>query len=290
MSQQPVVGILHPGSMGAAVAACAAAHAAAVLWCADGRSPASARRAERFGLEPVSALRELTDRSDIVISLCPPAAAEELAREVAGLGFTGVYVEANAVNPERTARIAALFPPPATVVDGGVIGAPPVDGGSPFLYLSGPEPQATAVARLFDDTAVRARVLGPRVGQASALKLAYAGFQKVSRVLVGLSYALAHEHGVEGELREVARHRSDTYLAEPEHVASAAARAWRWGPEMDEIADTLAAAGLPPEVLRAAATTLERWHDSKDDTGLTLTEALGRLASPGPDRPRGASR
>ncbi|WP_437089838.1 DUF1932 domain-containing protein [Streptomyces sp. enrichment culture] len=269
--------------MGAAVAACAAANAAAVLWCADGRSPASARRAERFGLEPVPALRELTDRADIVISLCPPAAAEELAREVAGHGFTGVYVEANAVNPERTARIAALFAPPATVVDGGVIGAPPVDGGNPALYLSGPEAQTAAVARLFDGTAVRAEVLGPRIGQASALKLAYAGFQKVSRVLVGLSYALAHEHGVEGELREVARRRSDTYLAEPEYVASAAARAWRWGPEMDEIADTLETAGLPPELLRAAATTLGRWHDSKDDASLTLTDALARLAEPGPE-------
>jgi 3-hydroxyisobutyrate dehydrogenase-like beta-hydroxyacid dehydrogenase len=282
--QQPVVGILHPGSMGAAVAACAAAGSATVLWCTDGRSPASAQRAARFGLQPVPTLRELADRADIVISLCPPAAAEDQAREIAGLGFTGVYVEANAVNPERTARIAALFPPPATVVDGGVIGAPPVGGSRPTLYLSGPEPQTTAVARLFDGTAVRAEVLGPRIGQASSLKLAYAGFQKVSRVLVGLSYALAHEHGVEGELREIARRRSDTYLAEPEQVASAAARAWRWGPEMDEIADTLEAAGLPPQLLRAAATTLERWHDSKDDAGLTLTDALDRLA--GPERPR----
>ncbi|WP_414495850.1 DUF1932 domain-containing protein [Streptomyces sp. CRN 30] len=272
--------------MGAAVAACAAAHAAAVLWCPEGRGAASARRAERFGLEPVPTLRDLADRADIVLALCPPAAAEELARQVAGLGFTGVYVEANAVNPERTRRIAGLFPPGATVVDGGVIGAPPVGGSSPLLYLSGPEAGTAAVAGLFTGTAVRAEVLGPRIGQASSLKLAYAGFQKVSRVLVGLSYALAREHGVDAELLDVAGLRHDAYLAEPDAVTAAAARAWRWGPEMDEIADTLEAVGLPPELLRAAATTLERWHDVKDDAALTLPEALDRLAAPPADAGR----
>ncbi|MFE7935505.1 DUF1932 domain-containing protein, partial [Streptomyces sp. NPDC057456] len=55
---------------------------------------------------------------------------------------------------------------------------------------------------------------------------------------------------------------------------------WRWGPELEEAADALAAAGLPPEMLRAAASTLARWHDVKDDSELTLTDALDRLANP----------
>ncbi|MFF8975038.1 NAD(P)-dependent oxidoreductase [Streptomyces sp. NPDC014995] len=76
---QPTVGILHPGSMGAAVAACAATNATSVLWCADERSPATTARAERFGLSGVATPTELLDHSDIVMSLCPPAAAEELA-------------------------------------------------------------------------------------------------------------------------------------------------------------------------------------------------------------------
>src|SRR5690242_4856418 len=117
MSHPPVVGILHPGSMGAAVAACAATNAATVLWCEAGRSPASATRADQFGLTPVATLPELLDRSHIVISLCPPAAAEDLARDVAAHGFDGVYVEANAINPERTKRIAELLEPTTTVVD-----------------------------------------------------------------------------------------------------------------------------------------------------------------------------
>ncbi|MFF3139888.1 NAD(P)-dependent oxidoreductase [Streptomyces mirabilis] len=280
MPQQPVVGILHPGSMGAAVAACAATNAAAVLWCGQGRSPASMARAEQFGLTPVSALQELLDRSDVVISLCPPAAAEDLARDVAEHGFTGMYVEANAINPERTTRIAGLLEQGATVVDGGVIGSPPVRGKTPTLYLSGPATATARIEALFVGTAVQTMTLGTEIGKASALKLSYASFQKTSRVLVALAVGMAREHGVDQELIEVASRRTDSYLAEPEYVAKTAARAWRWGPELEEAADSLEAAGLPPEMLRAAAATLARWDDAKDDGELTLTDALNRLAQP----------
>ncbi|MFI2214941.1 DUF1932 domain-containing protein [Streptomyces sp. NPDC020141] len=277
---QPTVGILHPGSMGAAVAACAATNAAAVLWCETGRSTASAARAAGFGLSPVATMAELVDRSDIVISLCPPAAAEDLARDVAGHRFAGVYVEANAINPVRTQRIAALLEPTAMVVDGGVVGSPPVGGKTPTLYLSGPADATARIEALFAGTAVRAAALGVEVGKASALKLSYAAFQKTSRVLVALAVGMAREHGVDQELIEVASRRTDSYLAEPEYVAKTAARAWRWGPELEEAADTLAAAGLPPEMLRAAASTLARWRDVKDDGELTLTDALDHLAHP----------
>ncbi|MFI1568345.1 DUF1932 domain-containing protein [Streptomyces sp. NPDC020490] len=277
---QPTVGILHPGSMGAAVAACAATNAATVLWCAEGRSPASTARAEKSGLASVATLPELLDLSDIVISLCPPAAAEDLGRDVARAGFAGVYVEANAINPERAGRIAGLLAPEATVVDAGVVGSPPVHGKTPTLYLSGPPAATAQLEDLFAGTAVRTKVLGAEVGQASALKLAYAAYQKASRVLVALATGLAREHGVDQELIGIASRRTTSYLAEPEYIAKTAARAWRWGPELEEAADMLAAAGLPPEMLRAAATTLARWDDAKDASELTLTDALDRLAQP----------
>ncbi|GGX29380.1 DUF1932 domain-containing protein [Streptomyces chryseus] len=277
---QPTVGILHPGSMGAAVAACAATNAAAVLWCETGRSTASVERAAQFGLTPVATMAELLERSDIVISLCPPAAAEDLARDVAGHRFAGVYVEANAINPVRTQRIAALLAPAAAVVDGGVVGSPPVGGKTPTLYLSGPADATARIEALFAGTAIQAAALGTEVGKASALKLSYAAFQKTSRVLVALAVGMAREHGVDQELIEVASKRTDSYLSEPQYVAKTAARAWRWGPELEEAADALAAAGLPPEVLRAAASTLARWHEVKDNSELTLTDALDRLAQP----------
>ncbi|MFF9922591.1 DUF1932 domain-containing protein [Streptomyces globisporus] len=277
---QPTVGILHPGSMGAAVAACAAANAAAVLWCEAGRSAASTERARQYALRPMGTLAELLDRSDIVISLCPPAAAEDLARDIAEHSFAGLYVEANAISPVRTQRIAALLAPAVTVVDGGVVGSPPVGGKTPTLYLSGSADATARIESLFAGTAVQTSVLGTEVGKASALKLSYASFQKTSRVLVALAVGMAREHGVDQELIEVASRRTDSYLSEPQYVAKTAARAWRWGPELEEAADALATAGLPPEMLRAAASTLARWHEAKDDNELTLTDALDRLAHP----------
>jgi 3-hydroxyisobutyrate dehydrogenase-like beta-hydroxyacid dehydrogenase len=277
---KPTVGILHPGSMGAAVAAVAATNATGVLWCSEGRSPASAARAEKAGLASVATLQELLDRSDIVISLCPPAAAEGLARDVAQVGFAGVYVEANAINPERATRITELLAPEATVVDACVVGSPPVRGKTPTLYLSGPPAETAQLEELFAGTAVRTKALGPHIGQASALKLAYTAYQKASRVLVALATGVAREHGVDQELIGIASRRTTSYLSEPEYIAKTAARAWRWGPELEEAADMLAAAGLPPEMLRAAATTLARWDDVKDANELTLTDALHRLAQP----------
>ncbi|MGW4750321.1 DUF1932 domain-containing protein, partial [Streptomyces sp. NPDC004290] len=103
---------------------------------------------------------------------------------------------------------------------------------------------------------------------------------KTSRVLVALAVGMAREHGVDQELIEVASRRTDSYLSEPQYIAKTAARAWRWGPELEDAADALAAAGLPPEMLRAAAATLARWNDAKDDSSLTLTDALDRLAQP----------
>lgn len=276
---QLTVGVLHPGSMGAAVAACAATNAVEVLWCETGRSIASLERADQFGLTPVATLPELLDRSDIVISLCPPAAAEDLARDVAACRFAGIYVEANAISPTRVQGIAGLLQPGATVVDGGVVGSPPVGGKTPTLYLSGLAAATERIEALFEGTPVRTAVLGTEFGKASALKLAYTSFQKTSRVLVALAVGMAREHGVDQELIEVASRRTDSYLAEPEYVARTAARAWRWGPELEEAADTLAAVGLPPEMLRAAVSTLARWNDVKNGE-LTLTDALDRLAQP----------
>lgn len=278
-SGRAVVGILHPGSMGAAVAAQVRGNGATVLWCSTGRSAATRHRAAEAGLIEVSSLGELVERCGVLFSVCPPAAAEAVAHEVAAHGFEGgVYVEANAVTPERVGRIAAALPG-ATVVDGSVIGSPPRGGKQPRLFLSGPGDAVGQVAALFDGTDVRTRLLGPEVGQASALKLAYTSYQKASRVLAALSYSLAADHGVEKELLEVAAGRSGSYLVETGYIAKTAARAWRWAPELVEAAELLEECGLPGEPMRGAADALLRWENERE-TELGLEEALARLHRP----------
>ncbi|MDQ1051958.1 NAD(P)-dependent oxidoreductase [Streptomyces sp. V4I2] len=278
---QQIVGILHPGSMGAAMASALRPNAQRVLWCPEGRSRATIARAELYGLEPVPTLGDLVEQCHTIISLCPPAAAEDVARQVAAHGGFrgGLYVEANAISPATVDRICELLPDVWAIVDAAVVGSPPTGGKKPRLYLSGWPNPVRWVEELFAGTDVSTHNVGSNAGQASALKLSYTSFQKTSRVLAALALAAAREHGVDQELIDIASKRGGSYLAEPEYVAKTAARAWRWGPELEEAADMLAAAGLPPEMMRAAAATLARWDDVKDGE-LTLTDALNQLAQP----------
>lgn len=268
-----VVGLLHPGSMGAAFGAQLRARGHRVLWCPDGRGDATRRRAEGAGLVPAP-LSELVSRYDVLLSLCPPAAAESVAADVAEFkaGLDAVYVEANAVAPSGVQRIADRLAPMA-VVDAAVVGSPPVGGKTPTLYLSGAGEQTDRIVELFAGTDVRTHVLGDGVGKASALKLAYTSYQKVSRVLAALAYGAAEGYGVGDELLAIAAKRTGSYLVETEYIPKSAARAWRWGPEIEEAAVLLADAGYPNSLMGAAAVTLARWDGSKDQQ-LDVAEAL----------------
>ncbi|WP_282703420.1 NAD(P)-dependent oxidoreductase [Streptomyces sp. CC219B] len=280
------IGLLHPGSMGSAFGAQLCARGHIVLWCPDGRSDATRSRAEQAGLEP-EALPELVSRSDVLLSLCPPAAAEETAAQVAELGKGGagtIYVEANAVSPSRVQRIADRLAP-IPVIDAAVVGSPPVGGKYPTLYLSGPSKQADRIADLFAGTDVRPHVLGDSIGKASALKLAYSSYQKVSRVLAAVAYGAAETYGVADELLEIAAKRTRSYLVETDYIPKTAARAWRWGPELEDAAALLADAGLPDSLMHAAAATLARWDDNRDQRldvagALEALRAQGNLDSP----------
>ncbi|GGZ85608.1 NAD(P)-dependent oxidoreductase [Streptomyces bluensis] len=271
------VGLLHPGSMGSAFGIQLRARGHTVLWCPDGRSDTTRRRAEHAGLEP-AVLPELISRCDVVLSLCPPTAAEKVAAQVADLGMldaSRIYVEANAAAPPRVHRIAdSLAPMP--VIDAAVVGSPSVGGKTPTLYLSGPSKQADRIVELFAGTGVRTHVLGASIGQASALKLSYSSYQKVSRVLAAVAYGAAESYGVADELLVIAAKRSRSYLVETDYIPKTAARAWRWGPELEDAAALLADVGLPDSLMHAAAATLARWDGNRDEP-LDIAQALETL-------------
>lgn len=220
-----MVGLLHPGSMGAAIGSQLRDRGVDVLWCPTGRSSTTAARAEAAGLAAADGLQALVAGCSVLLSVCPPGAAEDVAGQVAQHGFSGVYVEANPIAPERVERIAALLPQ-AVVVDGGIVGSPPRGGKSAWLYLAGPPDATGVVADLFVSTAVRTRVVADRLGPASALKLSYSLFQKSSRALAALAYAAAVEHGVSDELIEIAGRRQGSYLADIDYLPKTIARGW----------------------------------------------------------------
>jgi 3-hydroxyisobutyrate dehydrogenase-like beta-hydroxyacid dehydrogenase len=243
------IGLLHPGEMGAAVGKCLAGAGHRVLWVPEGRGAATKERAEAAGLTGV-ALAEIIARSDVIISVCPPHAALDVARQVAGFG--GLYLDANAISPGTAREVAAIAEAGgASYVDGGIIGPPPLATGHTRLYLSGP--RAAEVQALFGETDVDARVVPPP-GTASAVKMAYASWTKGSAALLLAARALARAEGVEFVLLE------EWGLSQPGLEKrwdgadrSAAAKGWRWTGEMEEISAAMAAAGLPEGFHQAAA-------------------------------------
>jgi mannosyltransferase len=253
---QPTIGLLHPGEMGAAVGACLTRQGLAVLWASADRSPATTARATGAGLRNAGTAADLARRADVILSICPPHAALEVARSAAG--FRGLYVDANAVSPAATREIAQVVKTyGASYVDGGIIGPPPRSPGDSRLYLSGQ--RAGEISEMFAGTALDATVIGDEPGAASAVKMAYAAWTKGTAALILAIRALARAEGVEETLLAEWGLSQPTLAARSDSAArSAAAKGWRWVAEMEEIAATMAAAGLPPGFHQAAAIIYDR--------------------------------
>jgi 3-hydroxyisobutyrate dehydrogenase-like beta-hydroxyacid dehydrogenase len=252
-----VVGLLHPGEMGSAVGAVARANGHRVLWASAGRSNETAARARSAGLQDVGSPQDVAQQCDVIFSVCPPHAAGEVAASVGAYG--GLYVDANAIAPTTTQQIGARI---ARYVDGGIIGPPPHERGTTRLYLSGAE--APAAAELFANAALEARVLSERIGDASALKMAYAAWTKGTAALLLAIRDVARAQGVEPALLEEWKLSLPDLRAQAQRAgASAAAKGWRWTAEMEEIAATFAASGSPDGFHRAAAEVFRRRDPSK---------------------------
>jgi 3-hydroxyisobutyrate dehydrogenase-like beta-hydroxyacid dehydrogenase len=242
-----VVGLLHPGEMGAAIGAVLRERGIEVLWASDGRGEATASRAEAAGLIDAGTVAELARRSSVVLSVCPPHAAADVAASVGD--FRGVFVDANAISPAATRRIAATF---ERFVDGGIVGGPPSSSDGPRLYVSGAD--AAAVRDLFAGTPVDARILSGEIGDASALKMVYAAWTKGTAALLLAIREVARHEGVDEALLAEWREsipELEARLASAER--SAEAKGWRWVAEMEEIAATFEAADAPPGFHLAAA-------------------------------------
>ena len=236
------VGLLHPGEMGAAVGAVLRGQGVRVVWASDGRSEETHARAEDAGLEDVGSVSRVAE-ADVVFSICPPHAALDVARSLESFG--GVYVDANAVSPATARKVAEVVD---EFVDGGIVGSPPRERGTTRLYLSGE--RAEEIAELFAGSVLDARV----VSNASALKMAYAAWTKGTAAMLLAIRELAFREGVEAALL------AEWDLSQPElrdrfarAARSAEAKGWRWVGEMEEIAATFEAAGLPGGFHRAAA-------------------------------------
>jgi 3-hydroxyisobutyrate dehydrogenase-like beta-hydroxyacid dehydrogenase len=184
------IGVLHPGQMGISVAASAINSGHHVYWTSADRSDMTRRRAEKHHLIEIETLPELCQSTEIIFSVCPPHAAEGLAKSVLETGFKGFYLEANAISPQRSIRIGQMLEENGIhFIDGGIIGGPAWTPNETWLYLSGKD--ADWIAECFTKGPLETKVIGSEIGKASALKMCYAAYSKGTTALLSAILATA---------------------------------------------------------------------------------------------------
>jgi 3-hydroxyisobutyrate dehydrogenase-like beta-hydroxyacid dehydrogenase len=277
-STKEKIGILHPGAMGISIAASAQNSGYQVYWASNGRSPQTHERANMIHLLDLYSVMKLCAECSVIICVCPPHAAEEVANEVISSGFKGVYVDANAISPQRARRIGHLMCDAGVeFVDGGVIGGPAWKPKRTWLYLSGTE--AYKVASYFSAGPLETSVIGESPGKASALKMCYAAYTKGRTALLSAILAAAEVLGVREELaNQWSRGGSDFAEQTNQRVRGVTAKAWRFVGEMEEIAATFEGSGMPRGFHDAAAEVYRRIADFRDSSDLpSLDEVLKAL-------------
>ena len=258
------IAVLHPGDMGSAFGACAVRRGHTVYCALEGRSPSSRARAMAAELRDAGGEEAAVRQANVVLSVCPPHGALALAQRVAGFGFKGLFVDANAIAPDTSRRAAKIIEDAGgTFVDGGIVGAPPAPGKTGRLYLSGNA--AAQVVALFEGSDVMAIDMQGPVGKASAFKACFASWTKGTWALLSSIYAVAQIEGVDEALRAQWSQTHPELVAQLDAPSLNPAKAWRWISEMEEIAHAYKTAGMPEGFFLAAADLYRRLEQYKDD-------------------------
>jgi 3-hydroxyisobutyrate dehydrogenase-like beta-hydroxyacid dehydrogenase len=260
--------------MGCSVAASARASGCEVRWASRGRSGETRDRAEKAGLIDGGDLEAMCRDCAIILSVCPPHAAEEVVAEVAQCGFDGIYVDANAISPACARRIEALgMTTGMSVVDGGIVGGPAWEAMKTWMYVSGT--RAREVAACFSNGPLEVEVIGESVGEASGLKMCTAARVKGTAALFASVLALSESLGVRETLvRQLARRNPEVDQEIAKMIEFTAFRAWRFIGEMDEIAATYETAGLPGDFHKGARSIYQRLAGFKGAPEAPTQEAL----------------
>jgi putative dehydrogenase len=235
----PVVAVIAPGMMGAAVGKRLADHALKVLTSLKGRSEETAERARAAGM--IAASDEEIAATDFILSILPPGDAVALAQRFAPVltasNSKPVFVDCNAVSPRTVDRIAAVLAPTGSpFADAGIIGSPPKpNDAGPRFYASGPAASRFASLREYG---LDVRVLDGPMSAASAMKMSYAGITKGTQALASAMLLAAARGGTADSLFAELQGSQPQMLAWLKRsLPQMPAKAYRWIAEMHEIAD-----------------------------------------------------
>ena len=277
----PVVAVIAPGMMGAAVGKRLVDNGVKVLTSLKGRSAETATRAKAAGM--AAAGDEEIAACDFILSILPPgdavALAERFQPALKASNAKPVYVDCNAINPKTVDRVAAVIAPTdCPFVDSGIIGSPPKPGDAgPRFYASGPAAPRFATLRQYG---LDVRVLDGAMSAASALKMSYAGITKGTQAIgAAMMLAATRAGSADALFAELSSSQKEMFAWFKRGLALMPPKAYRWVAEMHEIAGFVGEDPTAHELYEGAAHFYERIAedfdgDKKDVTA--LTEFLGK--------------
>ncbi len=250
------IAVVGTGDMGSAVGAALVRAGYRVVTAGQGRSAASRGLAENAGIEDLGSLAAVVRAAAVVLSIVPPSAARAFATQIARVinetGARPTFADCNAVAPATVREVAAIIAPTgAPFVDVGIVGrGPGVGGERTRFYVSGTERRAVLELKVPEIELID---LGPEVGTASALKMAYSSLNKGTDALLTAMLLAAERLGVRAPLmRELAGSQAEALARMRVRVPFLGATAARYAPEMAEIAATYESVGVTPAFHRGA--------------------------------------
>ncbi|MGO7075711.1 DUF1932 domain-containing protein [Rhizobium johnstonii] len=281
----PNFAIIGSGAMGSAVAKRLIDHGSMVLTYLEGRSEQTIARAKAAGMVPVGR-QELT-KAELILSIVPPSEAIKVAELVAdissGMQAPPPFIDLNAIAPKTMQALAARFEGSSVeVLDGAIIGGPPVPGKSgPTIYISG---DIAERSRLLEDCGLRIRRLDKPLGAASALKMCYAG---INKGFVGLGTAMllaASRSGAAESLQaELSESLPDIDRKLSGSIPDMYPKAYRWVAEMQEIADFLGEDDPAATIFRGMADVFSRMANDVEGSRMLVGQLDEIIAHRGTD-------
>ena len=251
----PVVAVIAPGAMGAAVGRRLAEHGVKVLTSLSGRSAETAERAKAAGMTAASDAEIAA--TDFILSILPPGdalpLAERFASALAASNAKPIYVDCNAINPRTVDQVAlAIAPSGSAFVDAGIIGGPPKPGDAgPRFYASGTAAPQFATLRNFG---LDIRVLEGAPSAASALKMSYAGITKGTQAIgAAMILAASRAGSAEALFAELQTSQPALFPWLKKQLGQMPPKAYRWVAEMEEIADFVGEDPAARELYEGAA-------------------------------------
>jgi len=262
----PVVAVIAPGMMGAAVGKRLVDNGLKVLTSLAGRSQETQARAKAAGMAAAS--DEEIAACDFILSILPPGDALALAQRfvpaLAASNAKPVYVDCNAINPGTVERVAkAIAPTECPFVDAGIIGQPPKPGDAgPRFYASGAAARRFATLR---DYGLDIRVLDGAMSAASALKMSYAGITKGTQAIgAAMMLAAARAGSADALFDELQSSQKELFPWFKRQLAMMPPKAYRWVAEMHEIAGFVGEDPTAHELYEGAAHFYERIAEDFD--------------------------